>query len=891
MNILFSVDYQTKWGENLYICGSIPELGCFEEHHALKMSYVSASRWQIEVNLSGEATDIEYYYFVKGQDGVLCKEGCIRHNLSVNKGYSYCVEDKWLDEPTQKHLYSSAFTDSFFYHPVETVDLQKDSILLKVKSPYVERNQSLLICGASDLLGNWDEKKALPLSYAGNGEWQITINARCVQSKTEYKFAIYDNRLQHSVYWTEGENLVLYPFDAGKYNVRVETYLFSHPDLYWRTSGIAIPVFSLRSRDSFGIGEFSDLRKMIDWAAHVGMTVIQVLPINDTTVSGSWRDSYPYSAISIYALHPIYLGLKDYPLKDNAAYTRYESWAAELNKRKDIDYEAVLRLKQSYLKELFAEIGDNVLNSEAYKTFYKRNEEWLFPYACFCYLRDKYGTTDYTYWQEYNTYDRDKLGRLVDSDKEILHSLNFVYFTQYLLDKQLKEVKDYAHQKDVILKGDIPIGVNRLSVDAWTEPHLFNLDMQAGAPPDDFSANGQNWGFPTYNWHEMAKDNYEWWVKRFRKMADYFDAYRIDHILGFFRIWEIPKSSVQGLLGYFSPALPYSLEELAKYGFTFDDIRMTSPYICSGQLSELFGEYKQEVIEKYLNLLPSGCYALKENCDTQTKIQELFAGQQDGKANYIREGLFQLCNEVLFVRDKYHPHLLHPRILAQQSYSYKHLDQKSQESFDWLYHDFFYRRHSLFWADNAMKKLPTLISSTRMLVCGEDLGMIPECVPSVMHQLQIFSLEIERMPKEMYQSFANLSKLPYLSVCTTSTHDMSPIRLWWREEKDLMQRYYNEILRQEGEVPEDCSAELCRQILINNLNSPSMFAIIPFQDWLSVSDKYKRVDFQNERINVPADPKHYWRYRMHLNLEDLIESPDLNEEIKNILITANRLND
>jgi 4-alpha-glucanotransferase len=476
---------------------------------------------------------------------------------------------------------------------------------------------------------------------------------------------------------------------------------------------------------------------------------------------------------------------------------------------------------------------------------------------------------------------------MAESSPEISHAINKVFFTQFLLHTQLLEVRAYANQQGVILKGDIPIGISHDSVEAWVDPHLFNLDTQTGAPPDDFSISGQNWGFPTYNWKEMEKDDYQWWKKRFRKMADYFDVYRIDHILGFFRIWEIPMSSVQGLLGYFSPALPFSTDEIAYFGLYFDEYRMTNPYIHESFLYEIFGEYMQEVIGQFLRPIAWQRFELNENCNTQKKIKTLFVSD-DAKSCCIRDGLYSLCNETLFIRDKREPHKYHPRITAQYSFSYRHLDDNSKTAFNRLYDHFFYQRHTAFWQEEAMKKLPPLISSTNMLVCGEDLGMVPESVPAVMKEMQILSLEIERMPKRPELQFNDLRYLPFLSVCTTSTHDMSPLRLWWKEDRWKTQRYYNETLQRLGIAPEDCATDICRQIIGNHLNSLSMLAIFPLQDWLSTDDRLKRPDPADERINVPANPRHYWRYRMHLTIEQLIASEEFNANIKNMIVASGR---
>ncbi|NDV77409.1 4-alpha-glucanotransferase [Dysgonomonas sp. 511] len=889
MKIKLHVNYKTNWGQTLFVCGSVPPLGNNDESNALEMVYTPESSWSVEFECNEEGT-VEYYYIVKEGNRIIHKEWG-GHRFSVEKGKCYEVEDTWRNMPQQQFLYTSGFTDSFFKHePPAKAKFGKKSLVLLVECPYVKKDQSLILVGATKTLGEWKLEKALHFTPQPNSFWQLVINAANIKQPQEYKLAIYDHRKKDIIHWEEGPNRMLQPLPAGfpDNSVHIESFSYWHGWMNWKSAGVAIPVFSLRSEDSFGIGEFSDLKKMVDWAAATSQNIIQILPINDTTNTHTWIDSYPYNAISIYALHPIYLGLKEFPLENAELYKEYLAKAKELNKLSQIDYEKVYALKQSYLIDLFEESGSNVLKSKEYKDFYSQNEEWLFPYACFSYLRDKYKTPDFKRWSTFSKYNKKALQKSVDGNKDFKTAIELLFFTQFLLHKQLLGVRQYANAHGVILKGDIPIGISRNSVEAWTEPHLFNMDVQTGAPPDDFSFYGQNWGFPTYNWDEMAKDGYQWWVKRFRKMADYFDAYRIDHILGFFRIWEIPLSSVQGLLGYFSPALPLTVGEINSSGMYFSEERMASPFIHENYLGEVFGEYAEEVKQKYLHTTGWQLFGLNEECNTQVKIKSLFAGQEDVKNSHIRDGLYSLCNEVLFIKDKREPDKYHPRITAQFSYSYKFLSEGEKYAFNRLYDDFFYRRHTQFWHDQAMKKLPTLISSTSMLVCGEDLGMVPDSVPWVMNKLQILSLEIERMPKERNVLFNSLPSLPYLSVCTTSTHDMSPIRAWWHENKELTQTYYNQVLWKQGPAPDDCSSDLCWQIVSNHLNSPSMLAILPLQDWLSISDSLKYPNPEAERINIPAIAQHYWRYRMHITLEELLAADDFNQEIRTMIKVAGR---
>ena len=310
--------------------------------------------------------------------------------------------------------------------------------------------------------------------------------------------------------------------------------------------GVAVPLFSLRTEDDFGIGEFADLPKLGDWCVANNLKIIQILPINDTTAHFDWRDSYPYNAISAFALNPVYLNINTLlSITPNASIdsqgndiTALGAMQKRLNKNTFVDYPKVLKAKWKYFQIAFEQQWETLKNSYGFQQFVKENKDWLPDYAQYCAERDGNGTE--------------------------IH-----LFLQYHCDKQLREAVKALHDKGILLKGDIPIGVNPSGVDVKSHPDLFNLDVQVGAPPDDFAAEGQNWGFPSYNWEAMAKDNYAWWQRRLQVMARYFDAYRIDHILGFFRIWEIPKTAKSGLLGHFSPALPLSEEEIENQGFRF----------------------------------------------------------------------------------------------------------------------------------------------------------------------------------------------------------------------------------------------------------------------------------------------------------------------------------
>ncbi len=884
--VKFNIEYKTQWGEELCIAGSLPEIGSFADQKALVLSTTNGVNWSGEIQLQviGKQS-LEYYYFVRKDKDIIRKEVSPNRMVTLSDNTTFVINDHWKQELYHAYLYTSVFTECVFKQPLKSNSSPKynKSKILNVICPYVQKTEHVVITGQGDLLGNWDLKRALPLSPIAFGEWQIELNAVNFPSDTPYKLAIVDKFNHSKVHWEDGDNRILHINNSSQKEKKVSVEMaipYRYSSFQWKGKGVSIPIFSLRSEESEGIGDFHDLKKMIDWAAMTGQDMIQVLPINDTNSTASWKDSYPYNPISIFALNPIYISISHYALANKSRLEDFQAQAKKLNALTDIDYEKVYTLKYDFLRELFLDEGQKVMQSEEYLRFYKDNEEWLFPYVWFCHLRDVYKTANYREWDIYSVYRKDILDRIARIDAQVKNETNFYAFVQFLAYSQLGESKKYAQDKGVALKGDIPIGINRDSVDAWIEPHLFNMDTQTGAPPDDFSVSGQNWGFPTYNWNEMERDNFEWWKKRFRKMADNFDAYRIDHILGFFRIWEISTQHVEGILGHFSPALPLSRDELYSWNFPFDEQRMVHPYIHENMLHDVFGEYANEVATEYLDVLSWQRFQLKQFCNTQQKIKQLFANKNDAKSNTLRQGLFGLCAEVLFVPDPYSHNCLHPRISAQHTYSYKHLNDYEKDIYNSIYNEFFYKRHNHFWYDQAMRKLPQLISATSMMVCGEDLGMVPDCVDWVMNELRILSLEIERMPKQKNALFSDLNRLPYLSVNTTSTHDMSTIRGWWLENKENTQNYYNNILGREGEAPQMCSTEICEQIIDQHLASDSMWSILPWQDWLSIDEYLRRDNPDDERINVPSNPQHYWRYRMHISLEQLLREKKLNKRIK-----------
>lgn len=891
MTVQFNIEYKAMFGEQIVV-----NIQTEEGELKLPLETTDGERWACDWCVESPEKSYTYYYSVEREGKAVKTEWLmIKHQLDVNakKAAVYTLYDHWKAMPEDAFLYSSAFTDCINHQVPQEMKPETGSKIVRliVRAPQLRDGERLGVLGADKALGAWDVQKILPMTQHTYNEWVADIDAAHLEgSHLEFKFVAFRNAKNELLWETSMNRTVDLPeMKAGELvSYELDQAFFA---LYNRKlAGTLVPVFSLRTRKSAGIGDFGDLKVMIDFVASTGQKVLQLLPINDTTITHTWTDSYPYSCISVFAIHPQYANLHALPeLKDAKARAEAEKTCAELNALDKIDYEKVNDFKINYLRQIFNQEGEKMMKTAEYKAFFQDAKQWLVPYAQYSYLRDKNGTADFNQWPDHQVWDEAERKALTDPKTAAYKNVAFFYFVQFVLDRQMQEAHEHAKAKGVILKGDIPIGVNRNGCDVWMEPKYFNLNGQAGAPPDDFSANGQNWGFPTYNWFEMLKDGCQWWNRRFQNMARYFDAYRIDHVLGFFRIWEIPVSSVHGLLGQFAPALAMSREEIESYGLHFQDDRFTRPFITDWVLDRVFHERAGEVKEKYLDRLDEERYQMKPEVDTQRKVEALFADATDEKELWLRDGLYALISDVLFVRDHTNPGVFHPRISAQLDFIYESLYDNDKAAFNRLYNDYFYRRNNQFWYQEAMKKLPKLVQATRMLVCAEDLGMVPDCVPWVMDELKILSLELQSMPKDPSVKFGYLSRNPYRSVCTISSHDMPTLRMWWDENVQRTQEYYNTMLYRQGPAPHPLPGWLASDIISRHLTSPSMLCILSIQDWLATDEALRLPDADAERINIPANPKHYWRYRMHLNIEDLAADKRFVQNITEMISQSGRV--
>lgn len=802
------------------------------------------------------------------------------------------VTDEWRS--TQSYpdvLKSEAFAQAVFHQSksVKKLPIPKPgTIVIRLQEPRIGADQAF--CIVSKQIINWSTDKAMVMQQYEHNCWQLEIPVTPLFHELEFKFGIWDTANKCFVEFEQGENRVL-SWSTEVDNIYVyNSYNYSSP---WRAAGVAVPVFSLRTSKSRGCGEFLDLKALADWCKSSGLKVIQLLPINDTTATFLWRDSYPYNSISCQALHPSYISV-------DTVYSYYGEKMNSLDRETGLfindltllDYNRVREWKDKTLRAVFDKKFDEIISETEFQKYLKDNAWWVRDYALFAALRNEFETSNFRKWGEYSAYDKKIVDAAFMPESDRYKAVMYRVFLQYHLEKQIREAIDYVHSLDIALKGDLPIGINPNSVEAWVSPELFDFHLQAGAPPDFFSRDGQNWGFPIYNWDKMAEDGYKWWQQRFGRMQQFFDAFRIDHILGFFRIWAIPFPFKSGLMGMFAPALPFSKYELEQRGFYADPEVLSRPIVSDSYLRSQLAEESDKAIADMFERLNGGLYRLKDEYFDPNVINKWLDQKvvRPSERERIRQGFNNILHEVLFVSRKEGE--WQPRIMLTETARFSMLSESDQRALRSIHDYFFYERHNDFWRTNAIEHLEALLSHCNMLVCGEDLGMIPASVPEVMRRMQILALEIQRMPKLNWERYGNPAMYDYMTVCATSSHDISSIRGWWEENKEESQWFYSNVLGRQGVVPHVATEDIVRQIVGNHLNSPSILCINPLQDYAGMIDQMPHLLPHEEKINDPANPNHEWKYRILFAIDKLSENtPQLEELVRGMVVASGRVVD
>jgi len=884
----FYLKYKTHYGQSVFI-EWLPN-NKNDTKHQLALEYFNEDYWKGSLEIPNELIGTTFYYrYYISENGIITDRDLWNYRqieVRFTHRTEIAIYDNWQNISIESKVFkSSAFVNVLSKAPIKVKQptCRRPTHIFQLHCVELPYNKTVCLLPYDVETQSVNISTPTLLRRTSENIWTVELDLRKEKFPFYYKYAVFDLLTKKLEAAEDNEFQIVQQSDDHAEFTILNQFADFHKSAF-RGAGVNIQLSSLKSENSWGVGDLTDLNQLSDWASIVGLKMIQLLPLNDTTASHTIADSYPYAPISVHALHLIILDVEALSKKFKIKlHSNIQQEANRLNAAATLEYPEVMNLKSEAIKIIFDHQFESFTKDSGFIEFYNHNQFWLIPYAAFCYLRDKNKTADFSKWYDYSIYDEESIFKLTATNTAHYRDIAIHYFIQYHLHLQLQFAVAYAHKLGIILKGDLPIGVGRYSVETWKYPNLFHVEVQSGAPPDAFTVKGQNWSFPTYNWDNMKKDNFLWWRQRLQHLNHYFDAIRIDHVLGFFRIWSIPMHAVEGILGYFVPALGITSDEVRRLGMAFDEQRLCRPFITEAILYETFGKDINWVKENVISI-----DGFREEFNTQRKIAKYFSNNNQ-HAN-LKQKLFDLLANVILIRDEVDIKNYHFRINMQDTTSYKLLSDHDRRMLNILYFQYFFQKQNHLWSTIATEKLDAIQSASDMLICAEDLGMVPEMVEGDLKLREILTLQVQRMPKLLHESFSNTQQAPYLSVATSSTHDMSTLRQWWKEDKNTTQDFFNNFLNKKGVAPDYCTIDICKQILLQHLDSPAMWSVFLLQDLLSINIITGSENPADERINNPADPNHYWNYRMHLTLDLLIILDDLNNNLKEMITSSGRSN-
>ncbi|EKX43937.1 hypothetical protein GUITHDRAFT_163686 [Guillardia theta CCMP2712] len=615
--VKFRINYSTRWGENVIIVGSTDELGGIsnpseaETRRAIAMGkgkvmrYIANGDWEYVTVMHPAPTGLSYRYALVREKGEPLVEGGIRYGryLDIDDLLLFlmlnCYRRRGLLAVGSAGSSSSLSEAASRQEPMqlevrdqwrvsrqngEDWVLRTDAIAQVVYGQgRLDAVEEAILDGkvkhAADVMKHAEpqdgEKRALlkdvaVMSCARFPSWELDLEAPTQLLPAQYKYVV--------VNLTNGE-IVDRESGAPRW--------LGRPVGILQQEGIRNSKYVVSVRDEattdrgMGTGEFEDIKLLVDFCDKVGLNSVQLLPLTDTTAHAhaTWEDSEP------------------------------------------LDYEKVMTAKLRLLRMAYEASGKRVVESEEFADFVLDQGYWLKPYALYCVLRDMYGVSDPSQWGEMGRLSFAQMDALSSPGGNKYNACRYWYWVQYHLHKQFLDASRYAAKKGVALIGDLPIGVSRNGVDIWSRPELFRLDKRMGAPPDAFTELGQNWNFPAYDWEKMMRDGFSWWRARLRSMNMYFHSVRLDHILGFFRFWDLPAHAVTGLGGHYFPSHPITKEELDSKGL-WDRQRLTQPYVRSHLLERRFGKDWENVVRRFFSQGLHGTYSFKPGLDTEKALQD-----------------------------------------------------------------------------------------------------------------------------------------------------------------------------------------------------------------------------------------------------------------------------
>jgi 4-alpha-glucanotransferase len=645
-----------------------------------------------------------------------------------------------------------------------------------------------------------------------------------------------------------------------------------------RLLGAVVPVGALRGSKPAAVGEFPDLAEFALLCKKMKIGLIQLLPVND-----SGLESSPYSSLTAFALHPLYLRIGDLPEAEKFK-KKIDAMNKEFSQAARFPYEKILLAKMEILREIYsaneAEIAGRAGPGGSLGKWIGQNP-WIEAYAVYRRLKDANLGKSWKDWASHWEITPKEIKAMWEEPNFKGDHL-FWAWLQEALDSQFGAAAKAVSDAGIILEGDLPILMNDDSCDVWAHKEIFGLELSAGAPPDMDSPEGQNWGFPLYNWEAQEKDNFAWWKQRLAVAGKYYQAYRIDHVLGFFRIWASSHYDYSSALGRYIPYTPITNSDLAKLGFDKGRIRWLSrPHVYTNELLDAMRSNKDSPIsgpdlEKAMKKIFSMAF-------DRVGDEELWVFKKKirGEKDITALGLHPSSHQYIFkawqnrafleyAKGKYFPVWYY-----KNSRAYNSLANAEKNNLDGLVQKRAEKSEKT-WEALGKKLLSVLAESSPMLPCAEDLGAVPNCVPKVLTKLKILGLRVVRWHRlwgQENQPYVPFEDYPELSVCTPAVHDSSTLREWW--EREASQKQFTDFAGL-PQMPKAYGPETAKAILSKTAGARSRFRVFQIQDLLHLSAKWYAADPAAERVNVPGTRNEFnWTYRLPDSIAEIGKDKEL----------------
>jgi 4-alpha-glucanotransferase len=647
-----------------------------------------------------------------------------------------------------------------------------------------------------------------------------------------------------------------------------------------RLLGAAVPVGALRTKKGMGVGEFSDLADFAVLCKKMRVGLIQILPVNDTGFESS-----PYSSLTAFGLHPLYLRieeLEEFAEVGDLVKKRIKKARDNFDKNKRFSHYLVLKEKLEICREIYNASKAQIAKNSALSSWIDQNS-WIKQYAVYRRLKEKNDQKSWKDWSEYSSVTAADIDKLWN-DKNLREEHLFWAWLQRALDVQFSKAAQAIKDAGLVLEGDLPILMNEDSCDVWAHPEIFIQELSAGAPPDMYSPDGQNWGFPIYNWEEQEKDNFSWWKKRLALAGKYYQAYRIDHVLGFFRIWASSHRDYSSSIGRYVPYAPITSGDLKKLGFDKGRIRWVSqPHIPTEELMNVLRKNKSGDVKAEADKIFSKAL-MRVNNEELWMFKKKITGEKDIDAlnfqtevsNYLK-GKWK---DRVFL--EYRKGKFFPLWYFRNATAYKTFTAPEKSALDELLGKR-QKKSERVWAQQGLKLLSVLVQSSTMLPCAEDLGAVPSCVPKVLTKLKILGLRVTRWFRDWDKSgqpYIPFENYPQLSVCTPAVHDSSTVRQWWEQEAD--QGQFAGFIGVPS-LPKIYNPGTAKVILSKTAQARSRFRVFQIQDLLHLSNNWYSADPADERVNVPGTANDFnWTYRLPANISEIAKDKELILAVKEL---------